>query len=330
MRTLTAVWLLAAMLAAGLWSGCGSTKKEYDYWISYVDSEQTQTVQMGYEPQSTTVDGMIQEFLAKLATDTDTVGYVKAIPEGVNITDWKVDQDCLNLDFNSAYSKLDPITEILCRLAIVRTMTQIEGINSMSFTVKGEPLTDSKGNAVGRMTNDSFVENPGEQIHSFQNATIELYFANEAGDALVKETQEVHYNSNISMEKLVMEHLLTGPKGSAVKRTIPEETKLLNISVVDGSCYVNLDESFLNQNYEIEGQIVIYSIVNSLTALGNIRQVQIAVNGDTSITYRDRFPLSKMYEPDDSYVKELGVKATVIDKEDQTPGKEKEENAGTD
>ncbi len=311
--------LLVALLLVGSVAGCGSKQEEHQYFISYVDSKQTQTIQVGYEPVEQSFDGMLKEFLGQLATDTDTVEYVKAIPEGVDIRGWEVDQGCLTLDFNSAYSKMDSITEILCRLAIVRTMTQISGIESVRFTVHGEPLTDGKGDFVGTMTLDSFVENPGEQINSFQHASIDLYFANTTGDGLVKETQEVYYNSNISMEKLVMEHLILGPKSKGARKTIPDETKLINIAVVDGSCYVNLDESFRNQNYEIQEPIVIYSIVDSLASLENVERVQISVNGDTSSNYRDDFELSQMYHPDFSYVDARDSKSIVIeDGEQQT------------
>lgn len=302
-----AVWIAAASLG-----GCGSGNKEYEYYISYVDNGQTQTVQTGYEPENESVDGLIQEFLDRLSMDTDTVDYVKAIPEGVSILSWEVEQDCLKLDFSSSYNKLDPITEILCRLAVVKTMTQIDGIESVSFFVKGEPLKDSKGEEAGRMTIDSFVENPGEQINSFQHATIDLFFSNESGDGLLKETQEVYYNSNISMEKLVMEHLITGPKSTEARKTIPEETKLINVAVVDGSCYVNLDENFKNQNYEILEPVVIYSIVDSLASLGNIEQVQISVNGDTSGTYREDYELSNMYQADYSLVNEAQGSSVIV------------------
>lgn len=303
------------ILAASIMLGCGSKEEEYDYYISYVDSEQTRTVQSGYVPGNASVDGLIQEFLDQLATDTDTVDYVKAIPEGVNIQSWEVSQDCLYLDFDSSYDKLDSVTEILCRLAIVRTMTQIDGIESVCFLVQGEPLKDSKGELVGNMTIDSFVENPGEQINSFQHATIGLFFSNREGDGLLKETQEVYYNSNISMEKLVMEHLLMGPKSGEARKTIPDETKLINVAVVDGSCYVNLDENFKNHNYEIQEPIVIYSIVNSLAELDNIERVQISVNGDTSGTYRDDYELSDMYRPDYSYVADSEGTAVVVKEE---------------
>lgn len=284
-------------------TACNSSKEKYEYYISYIDNKQTQTVQVGYEPKSSTTEGMVDEFLNELATDTDTLEYVKAIPEGVEVQAQEIDHRCLKLDFNSAYHKLDVITEILCRLAVVRTMTQIEGIDSVSFSVHGAPLTDNNGAAVGRMTIDSFVENPGEQINSFQHATLDLYFANMEGDGLVKETQEVYYNSNISMEKLVVEHLILGPKKEEAQKTIPDQTKLINIAVVDGSCYVNLDENFRNQNYEIQEPVVVYSIVDSLASLDGIDTVQISVNGDTSGKYRDDLDLSQMYQPDYSYVK---------------------------
>ncbi len=313
--------LLAAVLFAGSLSGCGSKRKDYPYDISYVDSEQTQIVQAGYEPEHTSVDGLIQELLDKLGTDTDTLDYVKAIPEGVSIQSWEVEQDCLKLDFSSSYDKMDLITEVLCRLAVVKTMTQVDGIESVCFSVKGKPLTDSKGEVVGAMTLDSFVENPGEQINSYQNATIDLFFANESGDGLVKETQEVYYNSNISMEKLVMEHLIGGPKTEKTKGTIPAETKLINVAVVDGSCYVNLDENFKNHNYEIQEPIVIYSIVNSLAALENIDRVQISVNGDTSGKYRDDYELAQMYRADYSYVELDNGRSVVV--QDVKEAKEK-------
>lgn len=312
-RRITGLFCISVCLLAGSLSACGSKKKDYPYYISYVDNEQTQTIQSGYEPKHASVDGLIQELLDRLGTDTDTVDYVKAIPEGVSIESWEVEQDCLYLDFNSFYDKMEPVTEILCRLAIVKTMTQIEGIESVSFYVKGKPLKDSRDEDVGAMTIDSFVENPGEQINSYQNATINLYFANEAGDGLIRETQEVYYNSNISMEKLVMEHLISGPKSKEAQGTIPKETKLINVAVVDGSCYVNLDENFKNQNYEILESVVIYSIVNSLTSLDHIDRVQISINGDTSGKYRDDFELSQMYEKDYSYVSAGKSRAVVVE-----------------
>jgi germination protein M len=83
---------------------------------------------------------------------------------------------------------------------------------------------------------------------------------------------------------------------------IPKGTRIVNVSVVDGVCYVNLDDNFRNQDYGVNESIVIYAIVDSLTEIPTINKVQISVNGDTSGVYRDSFKLSDMYERDLNYI----------------------------
>ena len=107
------------------------------------------------------------------------------------------------------------------------------------------------------------------------------------------------------LQKLIMEQLLEGPQTEGAKSAIPAGTKLINVSVVDGVCYVSLDENFKNQDYQVNEAVVIYSIVDSLTELSTISKVQISVNGDTSGTYRDNFKLSDMYDRNLDYVVSL-------------------------
>ena len=153
------------------------------------------------------------------------------------------------------------------------------------------------------MSADSFVENPGKQINSSVETTLTLYFAKD-GTELVRENRKVHYSTNISMEKLIMEQLIEGPKKSGTMATLPSGTKLISVSVVDGVCYVNLSDSFKNQNPEVSEELVLYSIVNSLTELPGVTKVQIAINGSTDGKVRFTYDLSNMYERDLKYIKE--------------------------
>lgn len=262
---------------------------------------------------------MIQELLLALSSDAEEVEYRKPIPNEVEIMKYSLEGALLTLYFDSDYSKMAAVEEVLCRAAIVRTMTQIQGVDCVAFYIGDAPLTDVKGNLIGSMTADSFVENPGEQINSIQNTTLTLYFANQDGDGLVKEVrQDVYYSSNISLEKLIMEQLLEGPSLKEAKSAIPSGTKLVTVSVVDGVCYVSLDETFRNQDYKVNEAIVIYSIVNSLSELPTISKVQISVNGDTSGVYRDSFRLEDMYERNLDYLG--GQSDTEIETEESTEG----------
>ncbi|MFR6330274.1 MAG: GerMN domain-containing protein, partial [Eisenbergiella sp.] len=67
-------------------------------------------------------------------------------------------------------------------------------------------------------------------------------------------------------------------------------------TVKDGICYVNVDENFMTQIYNVTADVVIYSIVNSLVELSNVNKVQIAVNGKTDIVFRETFNLVNLYE----------------------------------
>ena len=183
-------------------------------------------------------------------------------------------------------------------------LLQTEVCSLVAFTIDSEPLVNPDGSLVGSMSEDSFVENPGQQINSSVETKLTLYFASKDGTKLVKENRTVHYSSNISMEKLIMEQLIDGPRKSAHLATMPSGTKLITVSVVEGVCYVNLGESFRNQNAEVNEEIVLYSIVNSLTELPGVSKVQISVNGSTDGKLRYTYDLSKMYERKLDYLKE--------------------------
>lgn len=316
MRKKQSLWLIMLMLVCVFAVGCdGRELPEGTFTISYLDKNQTKTVRVGYEPDTDQKDTkqLVAELIDVLSTDSGDVELLKPIPEGVKVKKTKLSEDGdLKVYFNDAYYEMEAVPEILCRLALVQTLTQADGVDCLEFFVEGEPLVDTQGNEVGRMTTNDFVVNPGEQINSIQHAQLDLYFANPSGDGLVLETQRVYYNSNVSLEKLVIEHLLAGPQTEDAIASLPQETKLVNVSVADRICYVSLDSGFRTQNYNVQEAIVIYSLVDSLTALPHIDKVQISVNGDTSGVYRESFSLSTLYEEDLSYVRLADSSRAVI------------------
>lgn len=316
MRKKIVFFMAVMMLVSAVLCGCGKEQQpQGTFSISYLDKEQTKIVRMGYEPDANLSDTeiLVRELIDVLSTDSGDVDYVRPIPEGVTVTQTLLKDDGdLKVYFNDAYYMMDAVQEMLCRLALVQTLTQVEGVDCLEFFVDHEPLLDTKGNQVGEMTVDDFVVNPGEQINSIQHASLDLYFSNPSGDGLLLETQRVYYNSNVSLEKLVIEHLIAGPKMNDAIASIPPETSLVNVSVADRICYVSLDDGFRTQNYNVQEPIVIYSLVNSLTALPHIDKVQISVNGDTSGVYREGMALSTIYEEDLSYVRVVDSSKTVI------------------
>ena len=66
------------------------------------------------------------------------------------------------------------------------------------------------------------------------------------------------------------------------------------------------------QNYDIAEPVVIYSIVDSLTELPSVNTVQISVNGETNMTYREDYSLSKQYERNLDLVTEENQDVNII------------------
>lgn len=290
----------------GMLAGCSSSETaESDYFIYYITKDKTRIVEQPCDILEGTTEEMIQEMLTALDTKVDSAEYQKPLSGSVDIESYRLDNAQLSLVFNEAYNKMDTAEEVLCRAAVVRTMVQIPGVDCVSFYIGDAPLVNKDGTVIGLMTQENFVENPGDQINSIRMAKLQLYFANSKGDGLVMTEQEVEYNSNISKEKLILENLLAGPKDKNMRATIPAGTKLVSVATTNGTCFVTLDSGFLNQDYEIQEAIVIYSIVNSLSEVSTVSRVQISINGDTSGVYRDSFSLNQLYERNLSYVVNL-------------------------
>lgn len=298
-RIFATLFLLVTML---LLVACGNQKNDEQPVVFYLNADATKIVPQDIELKATDTVGQIQELLDALQQTPEDAGLRQTIPANVKVLGVTEVSYQITVDFSKEYYELNPTDEILTRAAIVKTLLQMEDYPYVMFTVESKPLETASGTTVGAMSEDSFLENPGEQINSSQKTTLTLYFSSKDGTKLVPEKREVHYSSNISLEKLVMEQLMEGPKTKGILATIPTGTKLITITVVDGVCYVNLDETFLNQNQEISEQVVLYSIVDSLTELSSVSKVQISINGDTSGKCRYTYDLAPMYEQDLSIV----------------------------
>lgn len=285
--------------------GCNrENAKEGEYQVYYLNMDRTKLVTEAYDSTGAQGEELLMELLERLKSAPDSSKLRQTIPSDVEVNGISINGDYLFVDFNEKYKNMTPTEEVLVRAGIVRTLMQAKVCSVVVFTVNAEPLLSHDGTLVGTMSNDSFVENPGKQINSSVETTLTLYFSNADGTGLVKETRNVHYSSNISLEKLVMEQLIEGPKSSSLIGTIPSGTTLISVSQVDGVCYVNLGENFRSQSATVPEEITLYSIVNSLTELSGVRKVQLVVNGSTEGYVKYNFELAKMYEKNTALVAE--------------------------
>lgn len=268
--------------------------------ISYLNKSETKLVTETHYLASTDTKDMIVEVLTLLCSVPDNKELKATLTSGINIITYSYDGEQVILSLGEKYKELSRTTEVLTRAAVVRSLTNIPDVNYVMITVNGEILTDASGNAIGIMTSDMFVNNAGAQVEQVNSTvTLRLYFANEDGDGLIAVNRELAHNadiSNVPMEKLVVEQLISGPANSATYPTISPDTKLVNITVRDNICYLTFDSAILTAVNNVTTDVTIYSIVNSLVELSNINKVQISVDGNKDGKFRDKYEASTVFE----------------------------------
>lgn len=306
MKALKKVLLLLScvLILGGCGKGEGGKDQAIDgiYQIYYLNSSMTRIEPQEYampgKPDEETVsvtDWEIRSLIKQLCTVPKDLDRQAAVPDKVGFERYKLEDTVLYLYFDNNYTMMNATREILCRASLVRTLTQIPGVDYVAVYTAEQPLMDSTGTPVGPMASSDFIDNISN-VNAYEKTELELYFADDEGKKLVKETRNVVHSVNTSLEKLVIEQLIAGPSRPGINPTLPKETKLLNVTVTENVCYINFDSSFLNNTLEVEESLPIYSIVNSLAAVSTINKVQIAVNGSQDVMFRDSISLNQLFE----------------------------------
>lgn len=288
-------------LLSALFTGCGKSNisnanGDVTYQIYYLNKDETKVVQESYDTVIGTTEEKIEELLEQLGQLPKEVNEKPAIGGKVEVKSYTYHNRMLTLDFAPGYLDLEPITEVLTRAAIVRTLVQIEDVNYIVFRVNGEMLADKAGSPVGTMTATTFVDNAGAEINSYETVKLTLFFANEAGTELITTYRTVDFNTNISLERLVVEQIIAGPNIAEAYPVVNAGTKVINVTTIDGVCYVNLDSTFLTKTTTVNPEVVIYAITNSLVELSDINKVQIMVDGETDFYFKDVISLKTIFE----------------------------------
>ncbi len=291
-------------LLLGVIAACGKSSEQVGQQLQvfYLNKEETEIISMPYEAVHTSKEreDLVRELLNALESQPKEPGLQSAIG-GFSVKDCIVRESQVTLNFSKEYEMQHFTREVLARAAIVKTLTQLDFVQLVLFQVEGKNLADSLGEEVGVLSSDSFLDNTGQEMKKYEETTINLYFANATGDSLVKVNRKLHYNTNISLEKLVVEQIVAGPLNSKnyvseIYPTVNKETKIIGVSVKDGICYVNLSNHFLTPMESVTPDITLFSLVNSLTELPGIVKVQFAIEGDTKVTFGEKYQFTALFE----------------------------------
>lgn len=284
-------------------TGCGASSSKNQFTIYYVNQERTALAEYKTKlDESADAQALVNEMDKARKKST----FIPARPAYVKVDHVQTDGQNVYIYYTDTYKSMDNATEVLYRAAVVKTLTQLPEVDHVMFYVDGAPATYADGTVIGMMSADDFVEASGSNSADIQSADIKLYFANAKGDKLIPMDMNVTYNKNVPIERVVVEQLINGPGIPGYYRTLPANVKLLGISVTDGTCYVNLDSTFVDGMVNAAEMVPVYSIVNSLCDIPQIDRVQILINGESNRMYRESISLETKFTNNEDIVQKTG------------------------
>ena len=294
--------VLALVLACSLLTGCTVETQEEkvdsgsnQYYLYYVNKDETKVVKERYQLEQESAEFMLQDFTGILNAQEGSGDNLALLPSGVQLVTYRLNESLLELEFNSDYSEMSRAREILVRAGVARTFLQIPGVTGIKIFIEREELKDSKGQAVGVIDGNTFVEMWGSDKDAYRYDTFTLYFTDKTGEHLVAEQRNVYYKRILPRERVILEQLAKGPMVKGHYPTIPQETEILGVEVSDDVCYVDFSSAFSDSGIDIPVNTMIYSVVNSLLDTASADKVQISVEGDTEATLSDGTSLYSLF-----------------------------------
>lgn len=298
--------MLFFMLEIGDGSGRKNTSteenRENSVYIYCLDNSSSLIKKYLYKSGSEAENCTIKEALECLKNNPKDLSCAPAVPLNVSINGYSFGEDGqLIIDFSEEYLELKSVEEVLARAAVVKTMCQLKGVSYVEFMVAGQPLVLNDEIPVGIMNDKMFVDTSGSVSDYDQQINITVYFAEENGKKLKPMQLIVESVGFKTSEEIVIEQLINGPieNSKGVLRTIPENTLLNKVKTTEGICFVDLSKDFMEDIAGISRNVKVYSVVNSLCELSNIKNVKISIDGEALESFRNfDFPEVMQARPD--------------------------------
>lgn len=189
---------------------------------------------------------------------SNIIGNEPLLDEDVHILRVFIDDNIARINFSLEYNLIEHYREVLLRASLVRTAYNL-GLYGVYIYSLGVPILNNFGDELGLLTVSNTMINPIIESHppSFTPEIVTIYREHEG--FLVGETILMQIDDTISREMQILEWIL-------------DDIQIIAVEIIESIAYVDLDE-------ELYDMLLIYSVVNTLTTLEEIEEVQFFLNG---------------------------------------------------
>ena len=248
-------------------------------------------------------DSLPQAVLQKLIDGPIDISSKAVIPADTKIISVEIEAMTATINFSREYLNFEgenaKSAALLARYSVVKTLCGLPSIDSVKILVENEPLKSANGEPVGILSENDIVLSEGDNV---TQKYVTLYFGDEMGEKLVAQRRKATIVDN-SMEKTILADLSAGPKCDGQYATLPPGTKVLSVETKEKICFVNFTKECAEKigGSSSESTMAIYSVVNSLTELPEIEQVQFLIDGEKT-EWLGEYDVSEPFARDESII----------------------------
>ncbi len=283
--------IFSLLLVLLLLAGCSKTQNSIDISLFFLKAdgsdvcEEVRTVEADDDLSGKQLLDLTVTELLKGPSSSATMKSV--IPQNTELLSSYINGTVAYLNFSEHFNDGKDSDRLLRRYTLICTICKMEGIKKVKISVNGQDITDADGQPLPALGVEDFLSLKPEDSQT-KNMSVKLYFADAQAKPVVEETA-VEIKENETIEQVIVNKLIEGPVREDIYPTVSQGTKLIDINVKEGVCFVNLSSSFVSENSasSLQATIAVYSIVNSLCELDYIDKVQFLIEGASKEYFGD-------------------------------------------
>lgn len=268
--------------------------KEMEITLYYANSSNSEFVTEKRQISYNEKDNIYKKVLEELFKGPTKEGAYLRLPKGTTVNDVKLSDGVAHVDLSGFSGFGGVMDEAMARASIVNTLTDLDGVDKVVITVDGKDYIGASGNPVGPMSH----------IDISDGKTYKVYFSDANAEYLIPEMRTVEAGKSPAVG--IIEELIKGPTRSDLTKTIPEGTKLISLEINNGVAYVNFSREFKENHWggSAGETMTLYSVIDSLTELPEIKRVQFLIEGNKTDTLAGHYDILNPMERDPFIIKE--------------------------
>ncbi len=196
----------------------------------------------------------------------------------MTVEGWTLENGVVILELSPAFLDASDVARTVSAFCAAMTLCQLDEVDAVTVSAADQTLF------TGLMPEDAFLDDAEDDPYIRQ---LRLYFPDTEGRWLISEYHSLTLDEDTSPERYVIEELLRGPNSAELTSVIPAGTALLSCVTSDGVCTVDLSREFYDNRPRtaLGERLVLYAVVDSLTALSGVDSVYFLVEGQPVDTY---------------------------------------------